>query len=175
MNLARCYETVKRYAEALTLIQHASIYLREARGAVSQPDSDVITIGDPPYFPLSTADLTQIERDLTGYGLNLKKDWFAYNGGSTNPDNGAYKKPLFFNVALNYVPLDMGRLEERAGKKKPVRVAEPAARAPEAPVEKRQAAAVKARVEEVRPATPEVKGPARSGLSSLLGGWWGKS
>ena len=33
----------------------------------------------------------------------------------------------------------------------------------------------KAKKEEIeRPATPEPSGPSRGGLSSLLGGWWGR-
>jgi hypothetical protein len=66
MNLARCYEAVKRYAE---VIQHANLCLREARAAVSEPESDILSTGDPAYFRLSTTDLARLESDLAAYAL----------------------------------------------------------------------------------------------------------
>jgi signal recognition particle subunit SRP68 len=174
--LARCYEPVKKYAEALALIQHASIHLREARSDISLADPESRGTGNMPYFPLSASDLDQLEGDLSSYGLNLKRDWFAYNGGSADPDNKSYKKPLFFNIALNYAQLDMDRLQERAGRKRVESV--PAVNpsgdsAPDVPSEKKQMS--KAKVEEVRAVTPEPPAPVRGGLSSLLGGWWGRN
>ena len=172
MNLARCYEPVKKYAEASTLIQHATIHLRETRSVVVS-DSDPTNLH---WFPLSHSDLDQLGGELSSYGLQLKRDWFAYNGGSIDADNKTYKKPLFFNIALNYVQLDMDRLQERAGKEPVVslQVPEPSSgKTSEGQPDKKQT--VKAKVEEVRSVTPEVQAPARGGLSSLLGGWWGKS
>jgi len=173
--LARCY-TPHKYAEALALIQYANIHLREARTVVSMPEFDPITLGNPAYYPLSSTNVNQLETDLSTLGLQFKKDWFTYNGGSTNPDNTSYQKPLFFDIALNYVQFDAGRLQERAGKKTAMVAKMPAlgvASKLEPLPEKKQT--VKAKVEEMREETPEPHASTRGGLSGLLGGWWGRS
>jgi signal recognition particle subunit SRP68 len=150
--------------------------------------ADPIVIGDPAFFPLANQDLDQLDKELTEDSDRFKNDWFAYNGGSPSADNKDYKKPLFFDIALNYVQLDVDGLQERAGKKKsantninvpqqPVVLAPALVRAAEesAPADKRPIAA-KAKEEIERPETPEQSvAPARGGgLSTLLGGWWGR-
>lgn len=165
--LARCYAPVKKYAEALTLIQHANINVRETLSTLSLLDA-----GDPiSFYPLSTEkDVSALERDLSTTGLEMKRDWFTYNGGSadsTVPKTD--KKPLFFDIAVNYVPLDMERLRERAGKQPSVVTS-----VVPSVLEKKPTKVV----EDLRAATPEPQqaaAPARGGLSSLLGGWWGRS
>lgn len=132
-------------------------------------ESDPITTGNPSYFPLTDTGIDELDHELNATGLRLKNDWFAYNGGSTDADHKTYKKPLFFNIALNYAQLDMDRLHERAGKT--IAATTTASKVESAP-EKKQT--TKAEVEEVRAATPVPQAP-RGGLSSLLGGWWGKS
>lgn len=90
-------------------------------------------------------------------------------------DPKTYKKPLFFDIALNYVQLDMEALQKRAGKA-PVPVAGGAGGkvGDAAKVEAKPISRAKAEEQE-RPATPEPQKPAPSGgLSSLLGGWWGR-
>ncbi|KAJ7293907.1 hypothetical protein C8J57DRAFT_1270333 [Mycena rebaudengoi] len=168
--LARCYAPVKKYAEALTLIQHANIHVRETISALSLSDVDPISTATPSYYPLSSEAVSQLEDALSSEGLQFKRDWFAFNGGAADSIAKADKKPLFFDIAVNYVALDMARLRERAGME-PVEVPQVAA-LPQPAVEKRQAAR-----EDVRADTPEPKAPAagRGGLSSLLGGWWGRS
>ncbi|KAG2160209.1 uncharacterized protein EDB93DRAFT_1244961 [Suillus bovinus] len=161
--LAQCYVAVKKYAEALSLIQHATIYLRETRSTLSIFSEDLISSASPPYYPLTSSDLDALESTITQDGLTIKNEWFAYNGGSIDADNKTYKKPLFFDIALNYVQLDMDRLLERAGK------------APAPVLVTVQAVPAKSRLEEVvRPETPEPQAPAKGGLSSLLEGWWGR-
>ncbi|TFK38609.1 hypothetical protein BDQ12DRAFT_630330 [Crucibulum laeve] len=176
--LARCYAPVKKYAEALTLLQHATIHSRETISTLSLSDSDPISTAKPSFFPLNDTDVKELEASLASDSLQFKRDWFAYNGGSVNGDPKAYKKPLFFNIALNYVELDMNRLLERAGKQPSppsaaVAAAAPSQSKPEPPLEKKPIA--RAKVEESRSATPEPQAAPRGGLSSLLGGWWGKS
>ncbi|KAG0703075.1 hypothetical protein DFH29DRAFT_850870 [Suillus ampliporus] len=161
--LAQCYVAVKKYAEALSLIQLATIYLRETRSTLSIFSEDP---GSSTYYPLTPSDLDALESTITQDGLTIKNEWFAYNGGSIDADNKTYKKPLFFDIALNYVQLDMDRLQERAGKAPAPAVV---------PVQPVQPAPARSRLEEVaRPQTPEPQAPARGGLSSLLEGWWGR-
>lgn len=157
---------VKKFAEALTLIQHANIHLRETRSVISTIDSDPITAGNPAYYTLNDDDFDKLDKGLSADALQFKKDWFAYNGGSIDADNKSYKKPLFFDIALNYVQLDMDRLQARAGKA-------PAPKSTTAKVEPKPVA--KAKAEEIeRPATPTTQPSQSGGLSNLLGGWWGR-
>jgi signal recognition particle subunit SRP68 len=164
--LARCYAPVKKYAEALTLVQHANIHLREARSVLSTSDSDPINSGDPAYYPLTSTCFATLEGDLSTDGLLFKNEWFAYNGGSVDADNKSHKKPLFFDIALNYAQLDMDRLQQRAGNK-------PTVTSTANKAEPKQI--TKAKVEQIkRASTPEPQAATSGGLSSLLGGWWGR-
>lgn len=165
MYLARCYEPVKKYAEALTLVQHANIHLRETRSVLSTSDSDPITSSKRSYYPLTSTDFDKLEGELSADGLLFKKNWFAYNGGLTDADNKSHKKPLFFDIALNYVQLDMDQLQKRAGK-------HPSAKST---VKAEPKQITRAKVEEIeRAPTPEPQAAPSGGLTSLLGGWWGR-
>jgi signal recognition particle subunit SRP68 len=188
--LALTYVPVKRFAEVLTLIQRSNIHLREARSARSTVETDPIVTGDPAFFPLASEEFDRLDKELAEESERLKNDWLAYNGGSLTADNKEYKKPLFFDIALNYVQLDVDRLQERAGKKKPQQSQQPqpaallapapahaaaAAAAEEFTTAGKRPAAAKAKAEEMeRPATPKPSAPAQGGLSTLLGGWWGR-
>lgn len=180
LNLARCYTPVKKYVEALTLIQHAHIHVRETISTLSLATRDPVSETNPCFFPLNNTDMKELEAGLAADGLQFKRDWFVHNGGTIDEDGAkAYKKPTFFNIALNYVELDMDSLLERAGKKQGQLTPKPAtapvahiAPVQQPPVEKK--APLKAKVEEIRPSTPELQAASRSGLSSLLGGWWGR-
>ncbi|KAJ7226111.1 hypothetical protein GGX14DRAFT_423922 [Mycena pura] len=164
--LARSYAHVTKYAEALALIQHANIHLRETQSMLSLVDADPISAATPAYFPLSGETVSVLERTLSSEGLGLKRQWFAFNGGLADSTARAEKKPLFFDIAVNYVALDMAALRRRAG-------LEPAEEVVAQPMaEKRQAAKEDAVVEVTEAKAP---GPSRGGLSSLLGGWWGRS
>ncbi|KAJ6519230.1 hypothetical protein C8R45DRAFT_15527 [Mycena sanguinolenta] len=167
--LARSYAPVKKYAEALVLIQHANIHVRETQSTLSLSDADPISAATPSYYPLSSETVSELEDALSSEGLQFKRDWFALNGGEVDSTAKSDKKPLFFDIAVNYVALDMAALRARAGLQ-PVEESQVAAQ----PVaEKRQAAK-----EDIVVETPDSKpaaAAARGGLSSLLGGWWGKS
>jgi signal recognition particle subunit SRP68 len=114
-----------------------------------------------------------MENDVSSDSLKFKRDWLAYNGGSVDKDPSEYKKPLFFNVAFNYVGVDMDRLRERAGKE-PIAAAAKGAGAP-ATATKHTGKQIEAEEEEKSAeATPPATASTRSGLSSLLGGWWGR-
>ncbi|KAI0757621.1 hypothetical protein C8Q80DRAFT_111545 [Daedaleopsis nitida] len=180
--LAWCYAPLKKYAEALSLTQHASIHLRECRSLLAATlDTDPIndTDGGAAFYALALADLDRLDEDLALDSTGFKTDWFAHNGGALDAERSAtHKKPLFFDIALNYISLDMDRLQERAGKAVDQTPAKPAtsvaAPVPQASAEKKTQLS-RAKVEEIeRAATPEPSAEARGGLSSLLGGWWGR-
>jgi signal recognition particle subunit SRP68 len=176
--LAQCYAAVKKYGEALALLQHATIHVREAVSSVSLSESDLINSDNASFFPLSADDITEVETTITSDSLQLKRDWLAYNGGSVKADPTTYKKPLFFNIALNYVELDMDRLQQRAGKQ-PVPAPVAPSSSTKAPQKRTEPVlekkpTPKAKAEEHVELTPEPQPQARGGLSSLLGGWWNK-
>ena len=172
--LAHCYSAVNKYAEALALLQHATIHVRETVSTLSLSETDLINNGTPSFFPLTNDDIKELENTVASDSLHYKRDWFAYNGGTVKGDPTLHKKPLFFNIALNYVELDMDRLQERAGKKP---APAPSKARVEPAQEKKQVP--KAKVEEpieIASTPPsQQQQPARGGLSSLLGGWWSKS
>lgn len=172
--LAQCYSFIKKYPEALTLLQRATIYARETTANVALSEIDLVTSGDPSFFPFTTETIRDLENTIHSDGLQHKRDWFAYNGGSATADATTYQKPLFFNIALNYVELDMDRLHQRAGKEPAV--APPATGTPATSnaesIEKKSIP--KAKAEEPLVPNPNTQLPSRSGLSSLLGGWWSK-
>jgi len=183
--LARCYAPVKKFAEALALIDHANIHIRETTNNLSMLSIDPIsTSSRNAFYPLTQEDVKSLETSLNGDALQFKRDWFAWNGGVVAADVGGkgFNKPLFFNIALNYVDLDMERLLVRAGKQEEVvptpQVDVPQAAASQVQVQEKKPAEKKARVAEVERAEtpePEQQQQQRGGLSSLLGGWWGRS
>ena len=176
--LARCYAPLKRYVEALTLVQRSQLHLREARSIVSTalestPESTPIIS----FYPLAESDCDKLDAEISRVSSELKRDWFTFNGGSPTPDNESYKKPLFFDIALNYVELDMDRLQQRAGKEPPpkpapIKTSQPQSQLPQA----QKGLTAKAKAEKIAsPATPEPKAEtSHVGLSTLLGGWWGR-
>ncbi|KAJ8091328.1 signal recognition particle subunit srp68 [Marasmius tenuissimus] len=178
LEVSCCYAPLKKYAEALALLQHLNIHVREANSLMSLSPTDAVSAATPSFYYLSSEDISKLEADASSESLRFKREWFTYNGGSVDGNPKAYKKPLFFNIALNYVDLDMDRLQERAGKQPPPQIARPAAVAP-TPAAKVETLAQKKATQiepDSRPATPEPKStPGKSGLSNLLGGWWGRS
>ncbi|CAA7264674.1 unnamed protein product [Cyclocybe aegerita] len=175
--LAQCHAAVAKYAEALALLQHGTIHLRETVSNLSLSNSDVINNGDPAFFPLNNQEIKELEGTIASDGVHFKQDWFAYNGGSVKVDPSTYKKPLFFNIALNYVELDMERLQQRAGKEPtpapPTTTTLSSQTKVEAMPERKQLP--KAKIELIEStAEPPHPAPGRGGLSNLLGGWWNK-
>jgi len=177
----RCYylclahASVKNFAQSLALNSRAVLHLREARSLI-QPSQEPIP--EELFFPLGLPDIDNLTNTLESDGLRLKKEWFAYNGGAPSsinvlPDGKKYKKPVFFDVAFNYIQSPLEKLEERAGKAK----SKPAD-ATYSPVIGTAGKKGKVDVEEELP--EEVLEPIvtetskSSGLSGLLGGWWGR-
>lgn len=159
--LAQCYVAVKRHAEAMILIQHATLHLRETRSTLSAVAG--VTTAVDAIYALPSDIVDALDASISEASQSVKKEWFAYNGGTVNGDPKAYQKPLFFDIALNYVQLDMDRLLERAGK------------APSKQNKEEMPQPVKSRREEVvRAETPEPSVQTTGGLSGLLGGWWGR-
>ena len=160
------------------MVQRSQLHLREARSIVSialegGPESPTAIS----FYPLTEPGCDELEGEISRVSSELKRDWFTFNGGSPTPDNGSYKKPLFFDIALNYVELDTDRLQRRAGKEPPptpapIKLLQPQPQLPQG----QKGLTAKAKAEEIAsPATPEPGAEtSRGGLSSLLGGWWGR-
>ncbi|KAF9524666.1 hypothetical protein CPB83DRAFT_860894 [Crepidotus variabilis] len=173
--LAHCYSSVKKYAEALALLQHATIHLRETSSSLEDSEPD-LAHASTSFFALTHEDIKEVENTITGDGFQYKREWFTHNGGSVDGNPSTHKKPLFFNIALNYVELDMDRLQARAGKQPPL-VAAPSStpskgKTESSTVEKKPIpkSKVEEQVPDVAPSSPPQQ--SRGGLSNLLGGWW---
>jgi signal recognition particle subunit SRP68 len=194
--LSRTYGTLKRYAEALSLTAKGHIYLREARSIISTSVSQQNEVKpEETYYHLTLDDVSRAEEELAGEETKMKMDWYAFNGGAaTSAPEGGHKKPMFYDVAFNYVELPLERLEARAaigqpgakpeGNIKPALGATVTASAPGRSIAsqasgatgengKRQRRATKT---EEAPLTPEVKIVQSSGfgIGGILGSWWGR-
>jgi signal recognition particle subunit SRP68 len=207
MYLARAYAhpSTKKWAEALALERAGQLHIREARSVLSTLDAATSTLEPSTdnqetdtgpagtFYPLPSSRLDALEAELAADALAAKTAWFAYNGGqlesAPSQEKGKHKKPLFFDIALNYVTLDMDALAARAGKAPtaPQGSSSAAAKSKNVPTSAAGASSKvsaslgvpgheKKTAEEERAATPEPE-PAKSGgggLGGLLGGWWGR-
>jgi len=163
--LSRSYVVVKQYAQALVLIQRSKLHAREAQSFLGL---DPINESASPFYSLIGEEVEALEIAVSEDETRFKEDWFAFNGGQVTSQKDTSRKPLFFDIALNYVQLDMDKLQERAGivtQKSTSTSAMPA----------KASAVARAKMEEIiRPASPDSTTAARGGLTSLLGGWWGR-
>jgi signal recognition particle subunit SRP68 len=156
-------------------MQSAQLHLRETRSILSTIGS-LADFATTSFYPITTASCDSLDGEIASASATLKKDWFMFNGGSLSADNKSFKKPLFFDIALNYVELDMERLHTRTGKEPRPAPAMPTVKVQDIQQPQVQKApAAKAKAEGVeRIPTPEPPTPVRGGLSNLLGGWWGR-
>lgn len=168
LHLARAYADGlhKRYAEAVSLTQRGQLHIREARSTLSILAADALSLPQLRFYPVDAATLQEVEGQLTRDEEKYKKEWFGYNGGIVGAvKNGdqKHKKPLFFDIAFNYVEPPMDQLRVRAGLP---------------PREEEVGESVKAKAEkeeEHEETAPVATEPApRGGLSGLLGSWWGR-
>jgi len=146
LHLARAYghTTQKRYAEAVALTQRGQLHIREAHSTMSRTSEHV------GFYPLDEQVIGALERSLIAEEEAYKRAWFA-----------AEEKPVFFDIAYNYVELPMARLRERAGL---ATVTE--ARKGKAEVEEEAVA--------VQTMAPETRAERPGGLTGFLGSWWGR-
>ena len=166
LHLARAYVSHRKYAEAVSLTQRGHLRIREARSTLSILPSESSSLPQLRFYPLDAKALDALERQLMKDEERYNKEWFGYNGGTVGlseeqDGNHKHKKPLFFDIAFNYVEPPMDKLRARAGL--PPRDDE-AAESVKAKVEK------EVEHEEVAEETPA----PRRGLSGLLGSWWGR-
>jgi len=169
--MARAYATLRRYAEALSVTQSAHIRLREARYQLSLLSTPFIP--ETTYFPLADEPhLSSLESELNAEELKLKQEWFAYNGGTVDGTeaDALTKKPLFYDIAFNSVNLPMDRLLRRVGRAPaPMPTLAPVGQPTKAKIDEPGVSTVPEPEE-----TSPTSAPARGGLSTLLGGWWGR-
>jgi signal recognition particle subunit SRP68 len=157
--------SLKRYAQALALTQRARLHLREA-----ESNQQLLEHASLPNFSFvpSKKQITEVEATLSASETKFKTEWFNFNGGAlTSPtqtigesDATTTKKPLFFDIALNYADVDIDALRSKAG----LEVQKRSASAP-------SAQRVKETVEEAAPVEKPASA-ATSRLGSLLGSWW---
>lgn len=198
--LSRTYGTLKRYAEALALTSKAHIYLRESASILSSSFSESQSKPEEAYYTLTPERIAEAETELEKEETKMKMEWYAFNGGlptaNASKDGQGHKKPMFYDVAFNYVELPMDRLfaRSKAGKAQAA-----ASAASVAATSKAQAASKpmaphvstgagvgvigegrkekrSTKVEAERPPSPEVKivQSGGLGLGGILGGWWGR-
>ncbi|EUC65497.1 signal recognition particle subunit SRP68, putative [Rhizoctonia solani AG-3 Rhs1AP] len=161
--LSKTYEPHNKYSEAVALTQRANLHLREAHTnfadtAESTPETA--------FYPLTLDSVKTLEQEVQNTETDLKKHWFAHNGGKTVGNQ--HQKPKFFDIALNYIELPMEKLQEKAGIAPDVHTTKTSPA-----VEKRVLTERKAEPEPEEPA-PAASQQSQGMLGSLLGGWWGR-
>ncbi|CAE6405460.1 unnamed protein product [Rhizoctonia solani] len=163
--LSRTYEPHNKFAEAVALTQRANLHLREAHTSFADAGEDT---PETAFYPLTLDSVKELEKDVQDAETDLKKRWFAYNGGKASGTQ--HQKPVFFDIALNYIELPMEKLQGKAGV---ASKAQPAKTSPA--VEKRVLAERKAAEPEPEESAPTpVPQQSQGMLGSLLGGWWGR-
>src|SRR5260370_31095152 len=113
--LSRSYAIANKFAETLALMAKVQIYLRETRSNVASADESP----EDNFYSVTLDDVTSLESILADDELHTKKEWFAHNGGripSLETENVPHRKPLFFDVAFNYIELPMDHLRARTQK-----------------------------------------------------------
>lgn len=146
MLLGKYYSSQDQYGEALALLSRGEFYLRTVATDLAASASAT----ELDFFNLSEAEITSLSDKLAAFSLQLKKEWYTK----------LHPKPVFYDVALNYIP--MGNIRERAGL------------APLPPVINGvEKVGSKADVVEEKEVEPEQK-ETRAGWSGYLGSWWGR-
>ncbi|KIY64516.1 hypothetical protein CYLTODRAFT_457145 [Cylindrobasidium torrendii FP15055 ss-10] len=160
--LARCFGYVKQYAEAFTLYKHSAIHVREAQSHLD--------LSPPPaaFYELTPDKLAKHQAVVGVDEQQFKREWLQYNGGSKDLDPKKYVKPPFYNIAVNYVEMDMDALARRAGLEVPDVQPEPVQEKKRSTVQQEER-----KQPEPEPQVVPASG-SRGGLGALLGGWWGK-
>ncbi|CAE6491577.1 unnamed protein product [Rhizoctonia solani] len=162
--LSKTYEPHNKYAEAVALTQRANLHLREAHTNFADTAENT---PETAFYPLTLESVKTLEQDVQNTETEIKKRWFAYNGGKAVGNQ--HQKPVFFDIALNYIELPMEKLQEKAGV---VAKVQPAKTSPA--VEKRVLAERKAEPEPEELAPAPAPQQSQGMLGSLLGGWWGR-
>ncbi|KAG9006110.1 hypothetical protein FRB90_010036, partial [Tulasnella sp. 427] len=177
--ISLAHASVKNYAQSVALNSRAEIHLREGVSSGGLEPTAPAPSEVSFFYPLDNeADVNSLSKELEADALRLKKDWFAYNGGTitTEGDTGPkkHKKPLFFDIAFNYVESPLDRINERAGKVVAERAEKPAAPL-KAKVDKVEDEDENRDSEEEGRRSPVVqKTSTGGGITGFLGGWWGR-
>ncbi|KAF8330394.1 uncharacterized protein EI90DRAFT_3145774 [Cantharellus anzutake] len=169
--LSRAHSSVKKYAETLALTAKAHIYLREMRSHLASSDK-------PPednFYPITLSDIASLKSTLFDDEKGTKSEWFSFDGGRVGLpgiDQVPHKKPLFFDVAFNYIELPFDRLQARAQKAPLTRaVAHEVVKKPTSTEVKEKRLPTK--IEEEPPVVKIVDSASYS-IGGILGGWWGR-
>jgi len=157
LQLARAYAhaTQKRYAEAVALTQRGHLHVREARATLSILPAE--STAHVEFYPIDEGIISALEQRLIGEEEGYKRSWFAEGGEGE-------KKPVFFDIAFNYVEPPIEQLRLRAG------LTPAAARTVDTSPRVTKA---KAETEAEAAASPASQ-PASRGLGGFLGSWWGR-
>ena len=127
--LGSVYGLLESFEKALIINDHASLYVRQARSALSL---EGVADEEGSLGPLSTADLDEVDSHIKSQRDRLSKDWFAHVSDAERKPSGDLeevglselslqskasekKKPLVFDISYNYaVEADLARIGARA-------------------------------------------------------------
>ncbi|WVQ85217.1 hypothetical protein IAT38_007382 [Cryptococcus sp. DSM 104549] len=157
-NLARlhCIHPNPSYSSATQLLETASLSLRQASDFLSAPISEAIVA-------LTESSIPSLEKSISSLEKAAKKGLFSQT----------VQKPIFFDMAFNFVDLPIEELQKLAGREVAEQKVEKAAKPTAKPVE----SAKKSR--ETRETTPapgekDAEQESQEGKKGWLGGWFGR-
>ncbi|WVQ74049.1 hypothetical protein IAR50_003631 [Cryptococcus sp. DSM 104548] len=163
-NLARlhCIHPSPSYASAVQLLATASVSLRQATDFLSSPVDEPILSISPDALATLTDNTAVLERAA-------KKGLF----------NESVRRPVFFDMAFNYVDLPLEEIQKQAGdSKKPSSVGGKPSAQKEATPQKTETKSVEniKKGRDTRETTPAVESQddQQQGKKGWLGGWFGR-
>ncbi|OWZ49567.1 signal recognition particle subunit SRP68 [Cryptococcus neoformans c45] len=157
-NLARlhCIHPDPSYSSAVQLLSNASLSLRQAQDFLSSPI-------DEPIVSVPAEDLSSLSKDISALEKASKKGLFGQS----------VEKPIFFDMAFNYIDLPIDELQRLAGNGEKAEAAN--IKTHEKEVEIKSVENVK-KSRESRETTPAVDSQEekQEGKKGWLGGWFGR-
>lgn len=161
--LARCYAitSLNSFQDSLSLTQRAWLHIREARAWMDMT-RETKTKASQTLIP-SSDKVAQIENQLKEDEHDYKAGLFTSIDGANSKISNRFhhRQQVFFDIALNYIDVDLEGLSIRAHGKK-------------AEVQKEVTAAGTAAQKSMDNAVHTVENIPTSRLGGLLGSWWGK-
>ncbi|WVQ92836.1 hypothetical protein IAS59_006653 [Cryptococcus gattii] len=157
-NLARlhCIHPDPSYSSAVQLLSNASLSLRQAQDFLSSPI-------DEPIISVPSEDLSSLFKDIGALEKASKRGLFSQS----------VEKPVFFDMAFNYIDLPIDELQRLAGNGEKAEMG--TVKKQEKEVEIKPVENVK-KTRESRETTPAVNNQEeeQEGKKSWLGGWFGR-
>ncbi|WWC85681.1 uncharacterized protein L201_000547 [Kwoniella dendrophila CBS 6074] len=100
-----CLHPEPSYSSSVALIQKADISVNQSRSLLINPPNELEEV----IVPITKEQIENLENDLRVLDISAKKGLYSQN----------IEKPVFFDMAFNYIDIPFDQLEVLSGKKQP--------------------------------------------------------